>query len=94
MPNYSVVIAVHNNHSQNFGVHLVEANGGSAEEAAVSAFHMSGLFKEFISEWANKLVASGVDFSQDDIIDQMREHAMIGVFDPPSFSNQNPKNLL
>jgi hypothetical protein len=94
MPNYSVVIAVHDCHSQNLGVHLFAVGGETVKEAAVKAIYSSGFFKEFLSEWANKCVVRNVVFSEDDVIDQMKDYAMLGVFEQPSFPSQQSTDLL
>ncbi len=92
---YIVVIAVTDCHSNMLGIHLVTAGGHTPEEAAYSAIHVSGFYKEFLSKWElDYYKARGTTPTYIDVIEQAKDHCMIQVYDVPDFNNQHPTGLL
>jgi len=79
---YFVTFAVINPQAnKKYGNFLVEVYATNAQEAAIKGIYASGLYEDYLSEWVNELAAKGLIPSETNLIDQMKEYAMIGVFD-------------
>ena len=91
---YTVVIAVHDCHSEMMGVYLVQTRGDTPEDAAYGAMHTTGVYAEFLNGWERVLLSKNIESPCRAAIEELKEHAMIEVFENPSFSNPRPPGLL
>ena len=101
MPNYAVVIAVHDCHSQKIGVHLWGICEETPKQAAITVINSTWVFEEFIAKWVDRCAKSGLVISEDDVLNELSQYAVIGVFGefteseiPQSFWFIKRQNLL
>ena len=101
MPNYSVVIAVNDCHSQKLGVHSWGICSETPKQAAITVINSTWVFEEFISKWVDRCANSGLAISEDDVLNELSQYAMVSVFGefteseiPESFWIVKKQNLL